>query len=277
MEVISLKGKFILSLMLLCILVGCQSKTSPSPTNQNSATAETKKSSPKILFDQGHGQTAGNADWTIQGGYSDFAKALNQAGYVVESTHQKLTSSLLQGYQVLILPEPNINYTTDEKRAINDFVKQGGGVYLIADHTNSDRNHDGWDSVDIFNGYSSKKDEWVGRIFGFSFHRKNITQSTIKEIHASPLTKQVKEVGCWACTTIRVTKKNPSIIKDITIQSEPYHIHGTYGSGRFAALGDSSPYDDGTGDFKKKLHPNWGKMDHAKLAVQTVKWLANNP
>jgi hypothetical protein len=31
-----------------------------------------------------------------------------------------------------------------EKDAIINFVKNGGGLYMIADHDNSDRNGDGW-------------------------------------------------------------------------------------------------------------------------------------
>ncbi|SFJ86531.1 Gldg family protein [Thermoflavimicrobium dichotomicum] len=239
--------------------------------------------SKKILFDQGHGQTAGNADWTIEGGYSEFAEALRKAGYTVESTKDRFTLSLLQRYQVLILPEPNTNYSNEEKSAINQFIKNGGGVYFIADHADSDRNHDGWDSVDIFNGY--KKDryqpeqDWVGKTFGFFFSRKTLTQAPIESISPNVLTEKVNAVGCWACTTIQLTDKNQRITEDVNFTGQEknyYHIHGIYGSGRFAAIVDSSPYDDGTGAPGKKLHPNWKQYDHARLAVNTIQWLARD-
>lgn len=106
-----------------------------------------------ILFDAGHGETAGNADWVITGGYSQWASDLRADGYTVSSTTSTITSTLLSGYDVFVLPEPNINLTSSEKTAITNFIANGGGVYFIADHANSDRNNDGWDSVTIFNGY----------------------------------------------------------------------------------------------------------------------------
>ena len=39
--------------------------------------------SKKILFDNTHGQTAGAADWVIDGAFSDFGEALADEGYYV--------------------------------------------------------------------------------------------------------------------------------------------------------------------------------------------------
>ena len=62
-----------------------------------------------------------------------------------------------------ILPEPNIRYTTAERSAIQAFVKNGGGLFLIADHGNSDRNNDTWASPEIMN------DLMVGVSWGLRF------------------------------------------------------------------------------------------------------------
>jgi hypothetical protein len=230
----------------------------------------------KVLFDAGHAQTAGNADWTVEGGYSEFADALKKKGFEVDSV-TSIQPDSLKDVAVLILPEPNKNYTPEEKSAIDRFVQEGGGVYFIGDHIDSDRDHDGWDSVEIFNGYQkgNSSEGWVGKTYGFTFNESSFSEDPIRNIRQTPLTKGVDEVGSWAGTTMHVTD-NKKVEADVqpSGQKDPYHIHGTVGKGRFAALGDSSPYDDGKGEPGDRLHPNWFDYDHSALAVNTVEWLA---
>ena len=236
----------------------------------------------KILWDQGHGQTAGNADWIITGANSSFADALKAKGYTVSSTTSAFTSSVLSGYSVLVIPEPNINYTSTEKAAINSFIQNGGGVYFIADHIVSDRNNDGWDSVQIFDGSQTtaypSTGSWVGATFGFYFNRNNLVQEPITGIQSTPLTTGVTSVGYWNGSSIHITGSNSSVAADIFMsgQSDPIHVHGTYGTGRFAALGDSSLYDDGTGTAGDSLYDGWTDYSDSTLAVNTVMWLAKD-
>ena len=49
----------------------------------------------------------------------------------------------LAGYDVLILCEPNVLFTDAETQAIREFVANGGGLFLCADHETSDRNCSG--------------------------------------------------------------------------------------------------------------------------------------
>lgn len=52
----------------------------PAPTIQ-----PTTANGYSVLFDNAHGQTAGAADWVIDGGFSDFADALADEGYALLS------------------------------------------------------------------------------------------------------------------------------------------------------------------------------------------------
>lgn len=61
----------------------------------------------------------------------------------------------LSNYDVFIVPEPNVRFSDSEKGAILAFVQDGGGLFMIADHGQSDRNNDGWDSPEIFNDLGS--------------------------------------------------------------------------------------------------------------------------
>lgn len=116
----------------------------------------------KVLFDHSHGQTAGAADWVIDGAFSDFADALRADGFVVDALERdipfdfsepSITLEKLQPYDVFIIGEPNIPFKTSEQDAMLDYVENGGSIFFIGDHYNADRNYNRWDSTEIFNGY----------------------------------------------------------------------------------------------------------------------------
>lgn len=49
----------------------------------------------------------------------------------------------LSRYHLLMLVEPNVLFTDDEQDAIRQFVWNGGGLFMVADHETSDRNCSG--------------------------------------------------------------------------------------------------------------------------------------
>lgn len=115
-----------------------------------------------VLFDNAHAQTAGAADWVIDGAFSDFAGGLRAAGFTVESLertapHQfdtpAITYNRLKDYDVFVIPEANIPFKSTEQDAIVQYIQEGGAVFCIADHYNADRNKNRWDSSEVFNGY----------------------------------------------------------------------------------------------------------------------------
>ena len=60
----------------------------------------------EVLFDNSHGQTAGAADWTIDGGFSDYANSIAQQGYRVSELQGEshITSQTLKGKKILVIP-----------------------------------------------------------------------------------------------------------------------------------------------------------------------------
>jgi len=231
----------------------------------------------RCLFDGAHGSRFGNADWTIDGGYSDFAAALREQGLVVDEHRQgPLDDRTLAGVTVLILPEPNLPYGSDEAAAIRDFVRSGGGVLLIADHAGSDRNMDGWDSVDILNR--------LGAPMGVWFHHRWFTEVPLRgSVDVGPLTRWIRKMGIWSGTTVGWTttrRAGGALYTDPAGdgRGRPVLVGCPYGAGRVVALGDSSPFDDGTGDPTKKLHDSFNSFlfDTRQLAVNCVRWLARS-
>ncbi|GAA0134857.1 hypothetical protein YSY43_16970 [Paenibacillus sp. YSY-4.3] len=116
----------------------------------------------RVLFDNAHAQTAGAADWVVDGAFSDFADGLRAAGFAVESLERTaphrfdtpaITYNGLKDYDVFVIPEANIPFKSAEQDAIVQYVQGGGAVFFISDHYNADRNKNRWDSSEVFNGY----------------------------------------------------------------------------------------------------------------------------
>ncbi|MDR2408973.1 MAG: DUF4350 domain-containing protein, partial [Bacteroidales bacterium] len=68
--------------------------------------------------------------------YSEFVKILRSSFTSVDvNTNVALSSSLLDRYDVLILKTPVKPYSNQEIAAVQDFTQKGGGLFLIADHS----------------------------------------------------------------------------------------------------------------------------------------------
>ena len=122
----------------------------------------------KILFDNTHEQTAGAADWVIDGAFSDFGNALAQEGYDVKELRKTtpITLSDLTSYDVFIAAESNVPYKASEQQALAEYVENGGSIFFIGDHYNADRNKNRWDGSEVFNGY--RRGAWDNPALGMS-------------------------------------------------------------------------------------------------------------
>lgn len=129
--------------------------------------------SKKILFDNTHGQTAGAADWVIDGAFSDFGEALADEGYYVTELRKTtpITLSDLEDYAVFVIGEANIPYKTSEQQAMLDYVQNGGSIFFIGDHYNADRNKNRWDANEVFNGY--RRGAWNDPAQGMGTEERN--------------------------------------------------------------------------------------------------------
>lgn len=126
----------------------------------------------KVLFDNTHAQTAGAADWVIDGGFSDFANALANDGYFVKELRQStpIVYDDLKDYDVFVIAEPNIPFKQSEQAAMLEYVEEGGSIFFIGDHYNADRNKNRWDGSESFNGY--RRGAWDDPTKGMSAEEK---------------------------------------------------------------------------------------------------------
>ena len=269
----------------------------------------------RVLFDDGHAEEAGNADWIIStskpdplsqdsspssdkdwtGALSSWGIALQKTGdYSLKTATSALTyggssATDLSNFDTLVLPEPNIKFTTAEKTAIMNFVKAGGGLFMISDHTGSDRNNDGYDAVQILNDLMTNNSVDSTDPFGFSIDSLNITSgypaaisdSTNPVLHGSfgTVTKSLIANG----TTATIKPADNSAAKGLLYRSGysgntgAFFATSTFGSGKVAFWGDSSPIDDGTGQSGNTLYDGWNDTGatNAALALNATEWLSS--
>ncbi|WP_458460298.1 DUF5689 domain-containing protein [Paenibacillus sp.] len=133
--------------------VHAEGPTDPAPFIQ--AKVVNENAGKKVLFDNSHGQTAGAADWVIDGGFSDFGNALANDGYYVKELRKTtpFTYDDLKEYNVFVIAEPQIPFKTSEQAALKQYVETGGSIFFVGDHYNADRNKNRWDGSEVINGY----------------------------------------------------------------------------------------------------------------------------
>jgi len=283
----------------------------------------------KFLFDAGHAETAGNADWVISknsngstipsipspaqsgitsstsetywtGAISSWGVALVKLGYYVETlpsgtsiTYNTSATQDLKNYDVFVIDEPNTQFTAAEKTALINFVKNGGGLFMISDHTGSDRNNDGWDSPKIWNDLFTNNG-MVTNPFGMSVDLIDISQTSTNVLVGDSLTAgpagTVTGMQWSDGATVTINNSANPTAKGIVWTTGSTNggitncmvARALYGNGKVVIVCDSSPADDGTGASGNSLYVGWAYTgpgvngSHAYLHLNASIWLANN-
>ncbi len=193
----------------------------------------------------------------------------------------------LKNYDVFVVDEPNIRFTAAEKTAILKFVQNGGGLFMISDHTVSDRNNDGWDSPAIWNDLMSTNTVKTNP-FGITITLNNFSETTSNRL--SSTTNPILNGSQGVVTNLKYSNgasMSISTTANATVQgliwrstssqgtSNIMCASATFGLGRVFVIGDSSPADDGTGATGDTLYPGWTELvSHSRLHLNASLWLA---
>jgi hypothetical protein len=245
------------------------------------------------------GITSTTAETYWKGALSSWGVACAKLGYTVETLPNSGTISYgntanaqdLVNYKVYVVCEPNIKYTTAEKTALMQFVQNGGGLFIIANHNNSDRNNDGWDALKIWNDFFSTNGIKVNP-FGFTFDLSNFSQTTTNFanlptntiLHGSAGNPYRMKFSSGTSMTLNKTANSNVLGLVYKTGSSTTGLTGCmfasskYGNGKVVSIGDSSPPDDGTGDTGDALYTGWSVDaggDHARIIMNATIWLTN--
>ncbi|HKS22282.1 MAG TPA: Ig-like domain-containing protein [Thermoanaerobaculia bacterium] len=282
-----------------------------------------------ILFDAKHAQTAGNADWTLDedscgvaqryptpdqagitastaetywsGAFSAMGVDLVKKGFHVESLPTTARISYgdstnaqdLTNYNVFVIPEPNVAFTSAEITAIRSFVQNGGGLFMISDHAGADRNNDGIDAAGVFNQLMGSpsvfgivfNDNSSDSAFGwFDNHPDDnyTSDSTSPIIHGTfGVPSAGRGLGLFGSTSMTVSGAAKGHIWKTgvsnTSTSGITFATSTYGTGRVAAVGDSSTGEDATNSCSHTTYLGYNdpSYDNGLIYANAVAWLAN--
>ncbi len=259
----------------------------------------TESNAQKIPTPAQSGITGSTVETYWNGGLSYWGIDCVNRNYVVESlpyngliTYGNSGNTQdLSNYKVFIICEPNIIFSASEKTAILNFVLNGGGLFMISDHNASDRNNDGNDSPHIWNDLMTTNSV-QSNPFGISFDYTDFSQTT-SNIPSLPsdsilhgLAGNVTQAQWSNGTSMTLNPAQNSTVKGVIYKTGSTFgntnvmcAYARYGNGKVAAIGDSSPCDDGTGDSNDVLYDGYisdAAGNHRKLLMNITIWLATS-
>ncbi|MCB8964809.1 MAG: Ig-like domain-containing protein [Bacteroidales bacterium] len=264
----------------------------------------------KILFDNTKGETASNADWIIddnqavpspgqsgitqttaetywQGALSSWGVEMVKRGYYVETlpktgsiTYNDASNSQdLSNYDIFVVCEPNNPFSTSEKKAMIDFVQNGGGLFIVSDHAVADRDGDGWDALEVWNDFFAS----YSNPFGFTVDTdSNVSKDPATNVANLPSNTilhgpagDVDGLAFYNGATFTIDRNaNPNAVGLVfydghsnTGTTGVMAACATYGKGRVVAVGDSSVPEDETAHDNSHTYPGWYQPYNAGSAT----------
>jgi len=287
------------------------------PTYTGGTTVETKAQ--RIPTPSYTGITSSTSETYWKGAISSWAVALVKKGHLVESlpssssiTYGNTSNAQdLSNYDVFVVMEPNRLFSSAEKTAIMNYVSNGGGLMMIADHTAattagtdangynpSDRDGDGFDSPRVWNDLMTNNGINNNNPFGFIVDYVDISEQPTTNVYTGPnanaqsvlngLAGTAPKLAFYNGTTATLTPANNGSVQGlfwrmsgtVGISTKVMALLATFGTGRVVFIGDSSPADDGTGDTNDNLFNGWsgdspsGFTSHPALHLNASLWLA---
>jgi len=247
------------------------------------------------------GITSSTAETYWNGAHSAMGVDLVKKGFHVESLPvgarisygDSTNAQDLSHYNIFVMPEPNIALTSTEITAIRSFVQNGGGLFMIADHAGSDRNNDGIDAAGVFNALMGSPS-----IFGITYNDNSAdktsgwfddhpdvnyttdTSSLIVWAGAFGVPSSTKGLGLFGSSSMTISGAAKGHIWKTSsthdTSSGVTFATSTYGTGRIAAIADSSVTEDATNSCGHStfLGYNDPSYDNGLLVANGIAWLA---
>ncbi len=279
----------------------------------------------KILFDNTHAEQAGNADWVIDDGASQYPSPA-QSGITSSTTETYWTGALsswgvemvkrgywvetlppsgeitygdasnsqdLSNYNVFVVCEPNDPFSSSEEQAMINFVKNGGGLFIVADHGGADRNGNNWDANKVWNKFFLDYNNPFGVTFnddntGNIDPATNVAQLSSNEIlHGAA--GDVNGLAFYSGGTMTIDKSINSTVLGLVFMPDSSNTGSqnvmaacaNYVSGRIVLVGDSSVPEDKTPN-SGTTYDGWNQPtdapatgDDGVFMTNASIWLAN--
>jgi hypothetical protein len=196
--------------------------------------------------------------------YYSWAQWLSNYYTVEKNTDRALTRDLLNNYDILILKCPTESYTMQEIESIKQFVENGGGLYLIGDHTN----------VFGMNTFLNQVSEELGIRFKndatYELGTGNLTSYIPDRFFSHPVMRHVTQFDFMTSCTLEPTSLFAQIrLENIMIGNRVISEPGTYATENFFRESIASP-DSEYGYFLQAAAIKYGKGRVVAFTDSTV-------
>jgi hypothetical protein len=259
-----------------------------------------------VLYDEGHLNTH-KADGT----YKPFVKLITHDGYQVSVSREPFTEELLKPYQLLIISNAKVSpdrlknesaFTDEECTVVQEWVKQGGALLLIADHhpfglanqklanafgitmgagsvkdTSIYRRKQGQLEFTSTNGllaphpitHGLSKQQQLHRVITFTGQSLLGTGQTKPILLLGPTTREIRPDSIWQ----QGEKHYIRYSKPIPVHTLSQAMSVEYGQGRVVVLGEAGVIS-AQKVFGRKFGMNHPKnTDNKQFALNIVHWL----
>lgn len=283
--------------------VECEATSTTEVSPTASATTAAAESPGLVIFDNAHSEQSGNADWVIDdnmptpspatpgsaedwtGAYSSFGYDLLRLGYTLSTNTRSLTADTLEDAQVLVLAEANSRFSSDELAAVAAFVQRGGGILLISNHHESDRDYDGVEPTEVADDVLEAVGAEVRQASAALDTDQDFNTTASYGSPGDPVlhgrSGDVAQLNMYAASAFEVT----GLPSDRAVMWLNGHapddafgvrIAAAYVSdGRVLCVPDSAAADDGTGNpGNDAMYNAWIERDNAALFLNAVDWAA---
>jgi len=303
-----------LSLMVLFLFlsVGASGQQVADPNfNARVARPAFTRSHPSVLFDEAH-----NNFHTTGGRYKGFAELIANDGYRVTPNKEKFSEQVLKGHDILVIANPLNDagdvenqmedrpaFTEAECDAVRDWVRAGGALLLIVDHTPwgaAARDLGKRFDVDMSNSYTrdpTNYDQDYGALSAVIYSRENhnlgdhpITRGrnagerlNVVETFTGQSIKGPSESVAFLKLSDKATDEPPSP-SDAKVKPARTSAAGraqgiafTFGKGRVVVLGEAAMLSAqivGSGEDKYRVGMNRSYIDNRQLALNIMHWLS---
>jgi hypothetical protein len=259
------------------------------------------KNGPRVMFDEAH-----HNFHTTDGRYKPFVDLMTNDGYRIVRNRQPFTKSSLSSFKVLVIANAlgaeelddegadQPAFTEEECQAVQDWVKDGGALLLIADHAPAGGaaaalgNRFG---VDMSKGFAYDPNNSVPNIPSFLiFSRENKLLATHPITEGRDQNEQVNKVWSFTGQSLKGPDNSAAILKlsdtatdkpsreaesSVSAAGRAQAVALKFGKGRVVVQGEAAMLSAQiTGSNKEKMGMNAPGIDNRQYALNVMHWLS---
>ncbi|MFX1255272.1 MAG: S8 family serine peptidase [Promethearchaeota archaeon] len=216
----------------------------------------------RVYWDVFH---SGSSDSSM-GHYFDLFQYLENLNIQIVEYDSPITDLELLGnsFQVLVLPDAEVQYSKQEREVITEFIQKGGGVLVPSDFYPFSVNEAYNDIISPF-GISFNTELVSTNDYGI-LENIDVESSTLTLASHNELFLNVNEITWYGGSTITSTTNIAFIEGGTEGVMATYEGNTTY-SGRILAIGEELPF------YNSRINT----ADHKQFAQNAFKWLAQRP